>query len=89
MDENWDRGSEPEGPRDWDADTDLWENQGNALTVRWLQVALRQAPEDLPVRVVLYDGTSERQELLPMEIGFTGVGLRPAAVVLTVTVQDL
>ena len=75
---------EDESLQDWDQDSDLWENQGQTLTVHWLQVALRQCAPELPVRIELYDGTGERAELVPMELGFTGVGEKPSALVLTV-----
>ncbi len=83
MPSDWES-DERTGQRDWDSDIDLWENQGRPLTVRDLQLALSQASPDLVVRVVLYDGTTERTELLPMDFGFTGKGDQPAAAVLTV-----
>jgi hypothetical protein len=35
--------------------------------------------------VTLYDGIGTGETLVPMELGFTGRGERPTAVVLTVT----
>ena len=83
MPPDWDD-DEVGAPRNWDEDSDLWEHQGHPLSVHRLQDALSQAAPDLPVRVVLYDGTGEQTELVPMEVGFTGRGERPTAVVLTV-----
>lgn len=60
--------------RDWDEDSSLWEYQLHPLTVERLQLALSQASVELPVRVVLYDGSGDREELVPMELGLTGLG---------------
>ncbi len=69
----------------WDDDPDLWEHQGTHLTVGELALALLAADPDLPVLVANFDGTGETPLLPPVEIGFTGRGDRPDALVITVT----
>ena len=71
--------------RNWDEDTDLWEHQGQPLTVERLRFALSHADDDLPVLVTVYDETERREAIAPVEVGFTGKGDRPRAVVITAT----
>lgn len=70
--------------RDWDDDSDLWEHQGRPLTVLDARRALRDAPGDMPVAIELYTG-SGREMLSPVEFGYSGRGVQPSSLVLTVT----
>lgn len=74
-----------EADRDWNEDSDLWEHQGQAMTAGELRRALGHAPRGVPVLVNVYDGGSAVRSLSPVEVGFTGTGPRPTALVLTVT----
>ena len=74
---------EQRGPdTDWSEQTDLWEHQGEPLTVGRLRQALASVENDLPIGIAFYDGTGQ-VELNPVEVGFTGVGSRPGALVIT------
>ena len=74
----------------WGSAPDLWENQGQGLTVKKLRDAMEQMLvyragwADLPIRVELYDGTAARASLEVAEIGLWGQGDEPEAVVITV-----
>jgi hypothetical protein len=74
----------------WDRTPDLWENQGGGLDVRQLRralddaVAYRAEWAELPVVVELFGGAGDRTRLAVAEIGLTGAGDRPDAIVLTV-----
>jgi hypothetical protein len=69
---------------DWDGLADLWENQGQELTVRDLVRALSTTDPALPIRVAVYDGTERRPLVMPVEVGFVGQGTAPDAVLITV-----
>ena len=74
--------------QNWDEQTDIWEHQGNALTVGELVSRLSDVQPDLPIMVAVVDGTGEAGITRPVEIGFTGQGDQPGAVVITVAQID-
>lgn len=69
----------------WDEATDLWENQGQSLTVSALADALEGVDPSLEVTVERLGGDGERQRLVVAEIGYAGSGSRPDRVVVLLT----
>jgi hypothetical protein len=68
----------------WDEAPDLWEHQGEELTVGKLRLVLKGLPDDLPLTLAMYTGDGGTATAVsPVEIGFTGKGDRPDALVVT------
>ena len=61
----------------------IWEHQGRPLTLREL---LWHADEslDLPIEVIVYDGTDSSPFLTPLHVDFRGPQSAPSAIVITV-----
>lgn len=71
-----------EQSRVWDDESELWEHQGEGLTAGALIEALSHW-RSLPVVVSFDDGAKELL-LSVVEVGLTGTGSTPGAVVVTV-----
>jgi hypothetical protein len=66
---------------DENATPELWEHQGHGLTVGSLRIALRGLPDNLAVKLSLYDGLGIGSMVDPIEVGLTDA--KPEAVVIT------
>jgi hypothetical protein len=65
---------------------DLWERQGEPLTVKWLRIALDGAPDDAPVLIGFYDGLGvELREPVDMSAETSDTG----AVRVVITAADI
>lgn len=69
---------------EWDEAPDLWEHQGEPMTVGALARALLRVNPELPVHVFVHDGTGAPLVFHPVELGYVDGGERPGAVVFTV-----
>jgi hypothetical protein len=69
----------------WEESPELWEHQGQRLTVGELVQILAEVDPALPLRFTVYDGTAGHRLLEPVELGYVGEKDRPDALLLIVT----
>ena len=68
----------------WDDASELWEHQGQHLTVGELVLSLQRVDPSLPVTIELHEPGGDRAVCRALVMSYVGTGQRPDGLVLTV-----